>query len=132
MSRVLALDYGAAQCGVAVSDPTGTLATPLAPVPRPGTRRGLRALAELAREREAARVVVGLPLALDGRDTPQTAETRAWARRLEHAVAPVPVELADERLTTRMAARLGGRASEHSRAAAHLLEGWLMRMERTA
>ena len=66
MSRVLALDYGSARCGVALSDPTGTLATPLAAVERPGTRRGIARVAALARECEAERVVVGLPLTLAG------------------------------------------------------------------
>ncbi|MEA2391000.1 MAG: putative pre6S rRNA nuclease [Solirubrobacteraceae bacterium] len=122
--RVLALDYGSARCGCALSDPTGILATPLEPVPRPGTRRGLERLAALAREREADRVVVGLPISLSGRDSSQTAETRAWAERLAAAVA-VPVELYDERFTTRLAAQAGGSASEDSRAAAVLLEGWL-------
>jgi putative Holliday junction resolvase len=126
--RVLALDYGSARCGCAVSDPTGTLATPIAPVARPATRKGLARLAALVREREVGRVVVGLPLGLSGQDTAQTAETRAFAARLAEALGPaVPVELYDERFTTRIAARVGGRESEDSRAAAVLLEGWLAR-----
>lgn len=125
--RVLALDYGSARCGVAVSDPTGTLATPIEPVPRPATRRGLRALAALVRERAVERVVVGLPLGLSGDDTPQTAEARAFAQRLRETV-DVPVELYDERFTTRIAQRAGGTAtSEDSRAAAVLLDDWLAR-----
>jgi putative holliday junction resolvase len=129
--RVLALDYGSARCGCAVSDPTGTIATPIDAVERPATRRGLARLRELVREREVARVVVGLPLSLDGRDSEQTREARAFAGRLARALGEgVPVELHDERLTTRMAQRLaqaggGAGASEDSRAAAHLLEGWL-------
>jgi putative Holliday junction resolvase len=122
--RALGLDYGSARCGCAVSDPTGSIATPLEPVAQPGSRRGLRRLAALVRELGAERVVVGLPLSLSGADTAQTEETRAFARSLSE-VAAVPVELYDERLTTRLAARLGGRASEDSRAAALLLEGWL-------
>jgi len=124
MGRVLALDYGSARCGCAVSDPTGALATPIEPVPSPGTRRGIGRLRALARELEAERIVVGLPLSLSGGDSDQTRETRAFAARLREAVA-VPVELYDERLTTKLAARMGGRASEDSRAAAHLLESWL-------
>jgi putative Holliday junction resolvase len=124
--RVLALDYGSARCGCAVSDPTGTLATPLEPVLRPGTRRGLERLGSLVREHAAERVIVGLPLSLSGADSPQTAETREWAERLRAAL-PVPVELHDERFTTRLAAQAGGSASEDSRAAAILLEGWLTR-----
>jgi putative Holliday junction resolvase len=75
-------------------------------------------------ELEAERVVVGLPLSLSGQESAQTRETREFAGRLAGAVT-VPVDLYDERLTTRLAARTGGRASEDSRAAAHLLEGWL-------
>jgi putative Holliday junction resolvase len=131
--RVLALDYGSARCGCALSDPTGTIVTPLEPVSRPATRRGYARLRELVREREAQLVLVGLPLALDGRDTEQTRETRAFARTLaERLDGAVPVELYDERFTTRIAQRVGAgegggraRASEDSRAAAHLLESWL-------
>jgi putative Holliday junction resolvase len=125
--RVLALDYGSARCGCALSDPTGTLATPIEEVQRPGTRRGLARVAALVREREAERVVVGLPLGLSGDDTDQTREVREWAQRLARAVA-VPVELYDERFTTAIAARShGDRSSEDSRAAAVLLEDWLAR-----
>lgn len=122
--RVLALDYGSARCGCAVSDPTGVLATPIEPVRAPGSRRGLARLRALVGELSADRVVVGLPLSLSGRDSAQTVETREFAARLQVQL-PVPVELYDERLTTRLAARTGGRASEDSRAAAHLLESWL-------
>jgi putative Holliday junction resolvase len=126
--RVLALDYGSARCGCAVSDPTGVLATPLDPVPSPASRRGLARLRGLVAELEVETVVVGLPLALSGRDTAQTRETRSFAATLQRAL-PVAVELYDERFTTRMAERFGGSASEDSRAAAHLLEGWLARRE---
>jgi putative holliday junction resolvase len=122
--RVLALDYGSARCGCAVSDPTGVVATPLEPVLGPGTRRGIARLRALVRELEAERVVVGLPLSLSGGDSAQTAETRAFAAKLEQHVS-VPVELYDERFTTKLAKQTGGSAAEDSRAAAHLLEGWL-------
>jgi putative Holliday junction resolvase len=122
--RVLALDYGSVRCGCAISDPTGVLATPLEPVSQPATNRGLQKLRALVASRGVARVVVGLPLSLSGGDSRQTAETRAFAHKLEQ-VMPVPVELYDERLTTRLASRLGGRESEDSRAAAVLLESWL-------
>jgi len=126
--RVLALDYGSARCGCAISDPTGTIVTPLEPVTQPGTRRGLARLRTLVTEREARLVLVGLPLGLDGADTDQTRETRAFAERLAGRLGDqVPVQLHDERFTTRMAQRLSGdsRAAEDSRAAAHLLEDWL-------
>lgn len=123
--RVLALDYGSARCGCALSDPTGTLATPIEHVERPATRKGLARLADLVREREVERVVVGLPLGLSGDDTDQTRETRAFADKLRARVA-VPVELYDERFTTAIAQRSGDtRTSEDSRAAAVLLEDWL-------
>ncbi len=124
--RVLALDYGAARCGCALSDPTGTLATPIEPVLRPATRKGLARIVDLVRERDVGRVVVGLPLSLSGSDSAQTLQTRAWAQRLAERV-DVPVELYDERFTTLLASRDPGdpRSSEDSRAAAHLLTGWL-------
>jgi putative Holliday junction resolvase len=128
--RVLALDYGSARCGCALSDPTGTLATPIDPIARPATRKGFARVVELVRDRGAERVVVGLPLGLSGADTDQTREARAWADRLAAAVA-VPVELYDERFTTAIAARsFGDRTSEDSRAAAVLLEDWLVRHAR--
>ena len=122
--RVLALDYGRARCGCAVSDPTGVLATPIESVRAPMTRRGLARLRTLVRELEVERVVVGLPLSLSGRDSAQTVETRAFAGRLAGEV-PVAVELYDERFTTRLAERMGGTSDEDSRAAAHLLQAWL-------
>jgi len=83
----------------------------------------VRALVE---ETGAARVVVGLPLSLSGADTDQTRAARTFAERLG-ALVDVPVELYDERFTTRIAARGGGAASEDSRAAAVLLDDWLAR-----
>jgi putative holliday junction resolvase len=122
--RVLALDYGSARCGCAVSDPTGVLATPLKPVLAPGSKRGFGRLRALVSQLAAERVVVGLPLSLSGEETAQTTETREFASRLEQRLA-VPVELYDERFTTALAQRTGGSSSEDSRAAAHLLESWL-------
>jgi len=124
VSRVLALDHGSARCGVAVSDPTGTLATPVGIVERPDTNRGLDRLVALVREHDAARVVVGLPLSLGGGDSAQTGEARAFAERLRERL-DVPVELYDERFTTTLAKRAPGAAAEDARAAAVLLEGWL-------
>ena len=125
--RVLALDYGSARCGCALSDPTGTLATPIDPIERPTTRRGFARVTDLVRDRGVERVVVGLPLGLSGADTDQTREARAFADRLAGAVA-VPVEMYDERFTTAIAARAtDARTSEDSRAAAVLLDDWLVR-----
>jgi putative Holliday junction resolvase len=122
--RALALDYGSARCGVAVSDPSGTLATPLEPVLRPGTKKGLQRVAALVSELGAERVVVGLPTSLGGGDSAQTRETRAFADRLRASV-DVPVELYDERFTTALAHQAGGSAALDSRAAAVLLGEWL-------
>jgi putative holliday junction resolvase len=132
--RVLALDYGSARCGCAVTDPSGTLVTPIDTVTRPATKRGLAAICDLVRERDVERVIVGLPLSLRGHDTEQTREARAFAARLSLRLGEsVPVEMHDERFTTRLAQRMEGIeaparrsiASEDSRAAAHLLESWL-------
>src|SRR5918994_414786 len=122
--RVLALDHGEARCGCAVSDPSGTLATPLEVVKRPDTRKGLARIAGLAEELEAERVVVGLPITLAGREGAQAASAREFPGRLE-ARLDMPVEMYDERLTTKMAEAHGGNAEADSRAAAHLLESYL-------
>jgi putative Holliday junction resolvase len=129
--RVVALDYGSARCGVAVSDPTGVLATPLDPVLKPAGRKGMGQILAMVRELEADRVVVGLPLRLDGGDSDQTREAREFAAVLERRLGGTPVELYDERFTTRLAQRdsegAKARTSEDSRAAAHLLSSWLDR-----
>jgi putative holliday junction resolvase len=122
--RVLALDHGSARCGVAVSDPTGTLATPLEPVLRPDSRKGLRRIRAVVEETGAERVIVGLPVSLSGGDSAQTRAARAFAERLS-ATLPVPVELYDERFTTSLARQAGGDASLDSRAAAVMLDEWL-------
>jgi putative Holliday junction resolvase len=123
--RILALDHGSARCGAALSDPTGLLATPIDPIERPATRRGLHRIATLVREQEVERVVIGLPVSLGGGDSAQTEEARAFAARLETVLDPIPVELYDERFTTTLAQQAGGSASEDSRAAAVLLSEWL-------
>ncbi len=125
--RVLALDYGSARCGCAISDPTGTIVTPIETIPRPLSKRGMAALKALVAAREVERVVVGLPLSLRGGDTMQTRETREFVLRLAGELGEsIPVEMHDERFTTRMAQRMeGATTAEDSRAAAHMLEGWL-------
>lgn len=125
MPRVLALDFGSARCGVAMSDPSGTIASPLPVVQKAGTPSGLRRIVRLIEEYRVERVILGLPIGLSGRDTEQTRRTREFGARLQAAVA-VPVELYDERFTTRLAERdVDARAHEDSRAAAHLLGEWL-------
>jgi putative Holliday junction resolvase len=126
MPRILALDHGAARCGCAISDPSGTLATPLTVVERPDTRQGLSRVAQLVEEQGAERVIVGLPLTLRGEEGEQAAAARTFAQRLDRRLN-VPVELHDERLTTRLAERTGGSEDADARAAAHLLESYLAR-----
>lgn len=121
--KVLALDYGAARTGVAVSDPTGTLARPLCVVERAATDAGLAELARLVREEDPERVVVGLPLTLRGERGEQALETERFVESLR-ALVGVPVESFDERFTTRLA-EAGGDAPEDARAAAHLLSSYL-------
>jgi putative holliday junction resolvase len=125
--RVLALDYGTARCGCAISDPTGTLVRPLAAVEPPDPA----AIAELASAEEADRVIVGLPTTLGGEEGEQAQLSRAFAEDLAELL-DVPVDTYDERLTTRMAdrsAREGAKADRDSLAAAHLLESYLARGE---
>jgi len=127
--RALALDYGAARTGVAVSDASGTLARPVGVVRRAASESGLTEIARLVDEHEAEIVVVGLPLTLRGEHGKQAAETAAFVEELR-ALLTVPVETADERFTTALAQRFGGSAPEDAVAAAHLLQGWLDRRAR--
>jgi putative Holliday junction resolvase len=123
--KVLALDYGAARTGVAVSDATGTLARPLTVVERASSQAGLRRLVEIVSAEEPQRIVVGLPLTLRGEPGLQAEETARFVAALRGAVS-VPVESFDERFTTSLASRAPStRAPEDARAAAHLLESYL-------
>jgi putative pre-16S rRNA nuclease len=122
--KVLALDYGSARTGVAVSDPTGTLARPLGVVEGAATEDGLTELARLVQEEEAGRVVVGLPLTLRGTHGEQAAETERFVEALRGSI-DVPVELFDERFTTDLAQQTAGTAPEDALAAAHLLSTYL-------
>ena len=124
--KVLALDFGAARTGVAVSDATGTIAQPLDVVERAASRDGLSRVAEIVREHEVERVVVGLPLTLGGQRGRQALETEEFVRELREAL-DVPVETYDERFTTTLASKDSGTAPEDARAAAHLLESYLAR-----
>jgi putative holliday junction resolvase len=124
--KVMALDYGSARTGVAVSDPTGTLARPLGVVERAGSENGLAELARLVRDENVERVVVGLPLTLRGTHGEQATETERFVEALR-GVIDVPVELFDERFTTDLAQQTAGAASVDALAAAHLLSGWLER-----
>lgn len=121
--RILALDHGTVRIGCAISDPSGTLSTPLPVIEPPEPR----AVSELVAEHGVERVVVGLPLHLSGEEGSQAALARSFCAELE-AMLQIPVETYDERLTTRMAdasRRAGASAPRDSIAAAHLLEAYL-------
>jgi putative Holliday junction resolvase len=118
--KVLALDFGSVRTGVAVSDPTGTIARPLCIVERAAEGPGLARLAELIGEEEVERVVVGLPLTLRGERGEQALATERFVEALRRTVG-VPVETFDERFTTVLAGRRGDDAD----AAAHLLSSYL-------
>ena len=122
--KVLALDFGRARTGVAVSDPTGTIARPLGTVERAATEDGLRELADLVAAQGVERVVVGLPLTLRGDRGEQAEETERFVEALG-ARLDVPVVTFDERFTTQLAQQTSAVGDEDARAAAHLLSGYL-------
>ncbi len=122
--KVVALDYGRARTGVAVSDPTGTIARPLGVVERASSGAGLAELARVIAKENADRVVVGLPLTLRGERGEQARETEAFVDALRIAIG-VPVETFDERFTTTLAEQTPAEAAEDARAAAHLLSSYL-------
>jgi putative Holliday junction resolvase len=119
--KVLALDYGRARTGVAVSDPTGTIARPVGVV----TGGNIPRIVELIREHEVDSVVVGMPLTLRGEVGEQARETQAFIDELESA-SGVEVIPYDERFTTDLAEQTASAsAEEDARAAAHLLTSYL-------
>lgn len=138
--RRLGIDLGKARVGVAVCDPDGLLATPVATVRRDLKTTGedipsdIREIAETAREYEVVEIVVGLPVTLSGEEGPAAAHTRAWVQRFADHVSPVPVTLTDERMTTAVATRKmneGGVRGKRKRsivdqaAAVEILQQWL-------
>jgi putative Holliday junction resolvase len=123
--KILALDYGSARTGVAVSDPTGTLARPLGVVQGVGDPDGFDRLMDVIRIEEPEEIVVGLPLTLRGEHGSQAEETAAFVESLRSAV-DVPVETYDERFTSVLG------ADDDARAAAHLLESYLQWRENRA
>jgi putative holliday junction resolvase len=124
--KVLALDYGRARTGVAVSDPTGQVARPLCVVERAATQVGLAELAKLVRDQGVERVVVGLPMTLKGERGEQARETERFIGELRRAI-DVPVDSFDERFTTDLAEQTRGVAAPDAQAAAHLLTSYLAR-----
>ena len=126
ISTSISPDSSASTSAAAINSELPGGATPLAAVGRPDTKRGLAAVARLVEDQGAELVVVGLPLTLRGEEGQQAESARTFAQALERRVS-VPVELHDERLTTRLAERTGGEGDADSRAAAHLLESYLAR-----
>jgi putative Holliday junction resolvase len=122
--KVLALDFGPARTGVAVSDPTGTIARPLGVVERAQSDAGLAELKQLVADEEIGQVVVGLPLTLRGERGEQARASEQFAARLRKLL-DVPVVLFDERFTTDLAQQTPSGADLDARAAAHLLSGFL-------
>ena len=122
--KVLALDYGSARTGVAVSDPTGTVARPLEVVESASAPAGLKHLADLAEREGVERIVVGLPMTLRGVRGAQAEETEAFVTALR-AVTAVPIESFDERFTTKLAEAQPSEAPSDAVAAAHLLSTYL-------
>jgi putative Holliday junction resolvase len=125
--RVVAIDYGRARTGLAVSDETGLLARPVGVVEKVRTQAGREALLARLAELEPERIVVGLPLTLSGERGEQAKETLGFVSDLVRRT-DVPVETYDERFTTTLATRGHGRHPTDAVAAAHLLEGYLQRL----
>jgi putative holliday junction resolvase len=116
--KVLALDFGSARTGVAVSDPTGTLARPLGTVERAATDAGLEQLVAVIVSEQPERIVVGMPITLRGEHGHQARETDEFVQALRARVA-IPVETFDERFTSVLA------DGDDAKAAAHLLSSYL-------
>ena len=132
--RRVGVDVGSVRIGVAVSDPDGILATPVETVRRDKTDRHLRRLTQLIGELEAVEVVVGLPRTLADRTGPSAQDAIELAEDLGRRVAPTPVRMADERLTTVTAQRSlreagvrarGQKAMIDQAAAVGILQSWL-------
>jgi putative holliday junction resolvase len=105
VARVLAVDYGTRRVGIAISDPTATIAQPVTVLTRrEGKRPPVQAIADIAAERQARHIVIGLPLGLDGMENDWTHEVRAFGAKLGERTG-LGVTFADERLTSVVAER---------------------------
>jgi putative Holliday junction resolvase len=143
MGRSMAFDYGEKRIGVAVSDPTRTIASPLTTLARrPGKRPPWPEISRLVQDHEVDEAVIGLPLGLDGEEGAWAAEVRGFGAELERRTS-LPVRWVDERMTSVMAERairdMGLKRSDRqqkervdSTAAAMILDGWLTRRRREA
>jgi putative Holliday junction resolvase len=142
VGRILAVDYGDRRIGLAISDPTATIATPLRVlVRRPGKRPPVHAIASLATQHDVEHIVIGLPLTLAGDESDRTGEIRSFGTKLAERTG-ASVSFADERLTSVMAERavrsLGLRHAQRrekqridAAAAVIILQGFLDRMRAT-
>jgi putative holliday junction resolvase len=122
--KVMALDFGSARTGVAVSDPTGLIARPLCVVERAASDDGLAELERLVADEDVETVVVGHPLTLRGDRGEQARASERFAQSLRERLE-IPVVLFDERFTTDLAQQSPSAAAEDARAAAHLLSSYL-------
>ena len=105
VARLLALDLGERRIGVAASDPTGTLTRPLTTIIRSSVRADSEAVARLVREYAAVRIVVGMPLSLNGTEGPQARKARRYAERLAETIT-VPIQFWDERYSSATATEI--------------------------
>ena len=124
MARLIGLDVGSKRIGYAVSDELGIMASPIGVIRRASYNRDAAAISALVETNQAECVVVGLPLGLSGADTDQTVRVRQFAEMLATRLE-VPVDLWDERFTTKVAVRLLGRERRDEGAAALILQGYL-------
>ena len=131
--RILALDVGDRRIGVAVSDPTGLLARPLTIISRKGSAGDIQFVNRLVKEQEAGKLIIGLPLSLDGSVGPQAAKVKEFTEKLAPSL-PIPFEFRDERFSTsavkEQRAEMGAkkkkrRAPDDAEAAAVILQGYL-------
>jgi putative Holliday junction resolvase len=100
--RMLGIDFGEKRIGLALSDPQGIIASPYEVLERTSDEQAVEAISERVAQHDIARILIGLPLNMDGTDSALTRRVRSFARKLEHALAQ-PVILWDERLSTRSA-----------------------------
>lgn len=129
--KVLALDFGSARTGVAVSDPTGSVARPVGVVEDAASEQGIARVLALARDEGVELIVVGLPITLRGERGAQAKETERFVESLR-AATDVPVDSFDERFTTKLAGAIPTSAPEDAAAAAHLLTSYLTWKSRRA
>ena len=128
---IAAIDYGKRRLGIAAGESSGIVAYPVGVIQRRSLKRDLAALSERLRELEAKRVIVGLPLNMDGSAGPAARAAEQFARHLRETTG-LEVELHDERLSTfeaeerlKAASKRGRRAMVDAVAAVVILEGWL-------